>query len=200
MSRSLIVAIVAGAVGVPTVFTAGVVVALSFASGANPAETLKTVLGSVGDWVSGLGALSASLIAIYLADKQRRESLPKIKVEQSVDPYTIYFDIVSTGDRSVLLTGAFLRSRKQGTTATLAGRDVFPKRLDFADVLKLELDGYQYRKASNEICGEEDQPDLNDLEIVIESSMGPHVFPACYEVIGLISGTITISSSQESMM
>ena len=200
MNRLLIAVIVMGVIGIPASFTSGLTIALEFAADVHPADSIKAVIGSVGDWVSGLGALCASLTAIYLAERQRREGLPKIKVEQSADPHGIYFDIVSAGDRSVLLTGAFLRSRSRGTRAQLAGRDVFPKRLDFADVLKIELDSIQCRKASIEVCGEEDHPDLAGLEVVIETSMGPHVFEASHEIIGLIDGTLTISYPHDAMI
>ncbi|NWA43805.1 hypothetical protein HX871_06920 [Pseudomonas reactans] len=41
----------------------------------NPDSTIKFIpaWGSLGDWVSGLGALLAVLVTLWLADKQRRE-------------------------------------------------------------------------------------------------------------------------------
>lgn len=199
MSRVLITAIALGVIGGPIVFTAGITVALMFASDSNPADTLKTLLGSAGDWVSGLGAFAAAAIAIHLADKQRREGLPKIKVEQDADPYAIYIDVISTGDRSVLLTGVYLHSKNRRRRTRLLANENLPRRLEFGDVHPITIDVFQMRKISGAIGGDEDHPDLTDLEIVVETSTSPFVFRADSSVIGLIEGTLTISEPHDAM-
>lgn len=197
MNRMLVAFSVLVVVGVPSIFTAGVVVALCFAADANPADALKTVLGSVGDWVSGLGALSASVIAIHLADKQRRDGLPKIEVSQDADPELVYIKVASAGDRSVLVTGILVHSRKRRSRTRLLHRDFFPKRLEFGDFIDIELDGTQLRGASNVLCGEDDMCDLSDLEILVETSLGTHSFAASDELIGLLEGTLSIRYSYD---
>ncbi|WP_156320458.1 hypothetical protein [Pseudomonas lini] len=199
MSRVLITATALGVIGAPIVFTAGVTVALMFTADANPADTLKTLFGSVGDWVSGLGAFAAAAIAVYLADKQRKDGLPKIKVEQDATPYAIHIDVISTGDRSILLMGVFLRSKKRGKRARLLADGVLPKRLEFGDVHNISIDIFQMRRVSSEISGDEDMAELPDLEVVVETSMATFVFPADSSVIGLIEGTLSISENCDAM-
>ncbi|MFJ4349633.1 hypothetical protein ACIPZ5_01890 [Pseudomonas sp. NPDC089428] len=181
-------------VGFPVVFTAGMTVALVFAADANPAEVLRTVFGSVGDWVSGIGALSAAVIAVYLANKQREDSLPKVEISQSADSRGFCIEIISVGERSVLLKGAYLRSRRLDGQARLTREDVFPKRLEFGDVLPIHVKGHQYRNFSNFISGHDGQCDLSDLEVVVNTSTRSFVVPADDLFIDLVQGTISLDS------
>lgn len=188
MSRSLIFAIVAFSAGIPTVFTAGVVVALSFSSGANPVETLIATMGSVGDWVSGLGALSAAVIAIYLADKQRKDSLPQLEVRQQVGPLDIKITLVSVGDRSVHILSAYLRSRKLDGMARLIPSKDLPKTLEYGGTLQVIADRSRCGNFSNFISGSDAHCDFPDLEIVIEASTRTFVYPVDRDVIDFIEG------------
>lgn len=192
MNRWLIVLIAVVVVGFPAVFTAGVTVALAFSADADPADVVKTVFGSWGDWVSGLGALSAALIAIYLADLQRKDNLPKVEISQYADSLGFCIDIVSVGDRGVLLMGAYLRSRRLDGQARLAPDDAFPKRLEFGDVLRIHLKRYQYQNFSNFICGHDGLCDLSDLEVVVNASTRAFVVPADALLISLIDGTLSL--------
>lgn len=198
MSRVLITAISMGVVGIPIVFTAGAITALTFALEANPADAFKTVLGSVGDWVSGLGALAAAAIAVYLADQQRRDSLPRVEITQSADPFGFYIDIVSVGERSALITGVFLRSRKWKGQAWLSYENL-PKRLVFGDVHNISVEGVQYQKIYTQICGDDEGCDLSDMKVVVETSTDKFVFPADSSVIGLVEGCLTISEFHDAL-
>jgi hypothetical protein len=175
----------------------GIVIGVSVTSEAKPAEFVAGVIGSVGDWISGLGALAAAAIAVYLADKQRRDSLPKVKITQNADPYAFYIDIVSVGDRSVLLTGVFLRSRKHQGRPRLSRREDFPKRLEFGEMYSIAVGGLQFRNFSNLICGHDGQCDLPDLEVVVETSTGTYAVPADSTIIGLIEGCLSISEAYQ---
>jgi len=197
MNRMLIALIAIVVVGIPAVFTAGLTVALAFAVDANPAEVIKTVFGSAGDWVSGLGALSAAIIAIYLADRQRKDSFPKIEITQVAHPFGFHIDILSIGDRGALVTGVFLRSRKLRGQARLATHGIFPKRLEYGDVCGITVEGKMYQIIAEKICGHDGHSDMPDLEVIVETSMKAYAFPADSAVIGLIEGTLSISEGYE---
>src|SRR5688572_13111174 len=93
MTRSTVL-VVAFVVGLVFVFFAGIGVGITVTTEAKPSEYVAEVIGSVGDWISGLGALAAAVIAINLADRQRQDSLPRIEIKQDVDPKEISIDIV----------------------------------------------------------------------------------------------------------
>jgi len=109
----MIAAILIAVLGLPIAFTAGVVISLDVASEKNPAKTLKELMGSAGDWVSGSGALAAAAVAVYLADKQRREELPNL----SVSVHGSYaFSVVNNGRLPIEVNGRWLYlTSKYGT-------------------------------------------------------------------------------------
>lgn len=103
---ALIVTVV---LGFPIAFTAGVVLSLDIAADNNPAETLRTLAGSVGDWVSGLGSLAAAAVAVYLADNQRRNNVPKIDVDQYYSESGLVIDLTSCGEKDAVVRGVYIR-------------------------------------------------------------------------------------------
>lgn len=198
MNPWLIAVVVMVVVGIPAVFTAGVIVALTFAADANPADSLKSVLGSAGDWVSGLGALSAAVIAIWLAEKQRKDSLPDIKITQDADPYEVAIDIICTGDRSVLVRNVYMRLRSQSGRAYLPPHGVLPLRLEHGDVHCVRIKGgAQYHRLSEALCGHEEQDDLLGLEIVVETSTRDFTVLAEDIVCGVLGGTASVRELHE---
>lgn len=118
--RWMIAAILIAVLGLPIAFTAGVVISLDVAAEKNPAKSLKELMGSAGDWVSGLGALAAAAIAVYLADRQRREDLPNLSVSVSG---SYQFSIVNYGRLPIEVNGQWLYlTSKYGTF--LLGHDL----------------------------------------------------------------------------
>jgi hypothetical protein len=111
--RWMIAAILIAVLGLPIAFTAGVVISLEVAAEKNPGKTLKELMGSAGDWVSGLGALAAAVVAVYLADRQRREELPNL----SISAHGSYdFSIVNYGRLPIEVSGQWLYlTSKYGT-------------------------------------------------------------------------------------
>lgn len=106
----------------------GVVIALCAVSGLlgltagvnlNPDSTVKfvPVWGSLGDWVSGLGALLAVLVTLWLADKQRREDVaellvvPNISVIQGEETWLLTVNVISKGKRPSLATSISISSK-----------------------------------------------------------------------------------------
>lgn len=106
MNRTILL-VIAVVLGPVFAFFAGIGVGISATTETKPLEFVSSAIGSVGDWVSGIGALAAAVIAITLADRQRRASLPRIKLLQSAHPYGFHIDIISVGDRGALVTGVF---------------------------------------------------------------------------------------------
>jgi hypothetical protein len=188
MNKLLVVVIVMAVLGLPAAFVAGLTVAVSFEGGGSSAEILKTFLGSVGDWVSGLGALAAAVIAIYLADKQRRDSLPQIHVRQGVEAREIRINLVSVGDRSVHILAVYLRSRKLDGRARLVSSRDLPKTLEYGGILPITADRGRCGNFSNFISRSDDHCDLPDLEIVVEASTRTFIVPVDREVIDFIEG------------
>jgi len=78
----------------------------------NPLSTVQFVpnWGSFADWVSGLGSVSAAVVALYLAFIQRRNNTAKIEIAQSFDKDHFTVDIVSTGERAAIVVGVYIRS------------------------------------------------------------------------------------------
>jgi hypothetical protein len=191
MTRSTVL-VVAFVVGLVFVFFAGIGVGITVTTEAKPSEYVAEVIGSVGDWISGLGALAAAVIAINLADRQRQDSLPRIEIKQDVDPKEISIDIVSLGDRGALILGVFLRSRKLGSRARLVHSDETPKRLEYGELFKIVIGGHRYSNISNVLCGHDEQGEFPDLEIVVETSTQTFVVPADSDIIGVLEGTTSI--------
>lgn len=103
--RWMIAAIVIAVLGLPIAFTGGIVFSLSVNFEENPAKYLKELMGSTGDWVSGLGALAAAAVAVYLADRQRRDDLPNL----GVSVHEFYeFSLVNYGRLPIEVSGLWL--------------------------------------------------------------------------------------------
>lgn len=105
----MIATIIAVVLGFPIAFTAGVVISLNVSAEKNPAETLRSAMGSAGDWVSGLGALAAAAVAVYLADKQRRNNSAKMDINQYYNGAAFIIDLISSGEKDAVVRGIFIR-------------------------------------------------------------------------------------------
>lgn len=122
----------------------------------NPASTVRFVpaWGSLGDWVSGIGALSAVIVTLWLADKQRREDAELLKVASNGsvpvgtgfvgDPF-ISLELTSQGKRPVTVTGLAVTSKHSTMRLALTGfanhspTKVFPVRLEYGQRASVHL-------------------------------------------------------------
>lgn len=175
-------------IGFVFAFFAGIYIGLVSSSQVKPAEFVSEVIGSVGDWVSGLGALAAAVIAIYLADRQRKESLPELNINQHADHKGISIDVVSVGGRGVSILGIYLRSQKLDRRSSLADRDEFPKRLEFGEMHSLFIGTHMCDSIRYHFSGNSDRCETPDLEIVVETSTKTFTASANREVLGTIQG------------
>ncbi|MDV7209913.1 hypothetical protein [Azotobacter beijerinckii] len=171
----LIALIVAVVLGFPAVFTAGVVVGLEVAAEKKPTETLKNVIGSAGDWVSGLGSLAAAAVAVYLADRQRRANTPKIEVNQYITRDIFTIDIISTGEKDAVVRGVYIRSSKLKKQAMISRPPLvepkdLPWRLEYGDVRRISIDRSRYFAVAMEIGDELEEYEFTGLQIVVGTS------------------------------
>ncbi|EKY4111163.1 hypothetical protein ACYTSK_21895 [Pseudomonas aeruginosa] len=171
----MITAIIAVVLGFPALFFAGVVTALTVAAEKDPVDTLITALGSVGDWVSGLGALAAAIIAICLADKQRRDNSARMEINQHFTEDNFTIDLISVGEKPATVRGIYIRSprlRKQAMISRppILKPNAIPARFEYGEVHRVSIDKSDYLKVSREIEHELGQKEFRGLQLVIGAS------------------------------
>lgn len=169
---ALVIAVV---LGFPAAFTAGATTALSVAADKDPADTIKTALGSAGDWVSGLGALAAAAIAIYLADKQRRENAAKMDINQYITNDNFTIDLISIGEKPAIVRGIYIREprlRKQAMISRppIMTAGAIPTRFEYGDFQRLTIDKSLYLDVALEVEHELGKKQFDGLELVIGTS------------------------------
>jgi hypothetical protein len=153
----------------------------------NPESTVRFVpnWGSVGDWVSGTGALLAVIVTLWLADKQRREDAELLKVISNAsfpvgpgylgNPF-ISLELTSEGKRPVTATGLSVNSphskmRLQITGFAHHSPDKFPLRLEYGQRGSLHLEPgseFEIAKYVNEHCGGR----VGGLKFVVHTTTG----------------------------
>lgn len=123
----------------------------------NPEATIRFVpsWGSLGDWVSGTGALLAVLVTLYLADKQRREDAELLKVVANAsfpfgpgylgEPF-ISLVLTSEGKRPVTATSLCVSSTHSRQRLAITGFahhspiQSFPVRLEYGQQANIHLE------------------------------------------------------------
>lgn len=103
----------------------------------NPVSTVKFVpqWGSLGDWVSGLGALLAVLVTLWLADKSRREDVESLDIKCSMALVGSYpkpllvIEATSNGKRDAHVSGVYFASPKAKTNYWLVRYNHLSTRL-----------------------------------------------------------------------
>ncbi|QJI29918.1 hypothetical protein HKK55_14780 [Pseudomonas sp. ADAK18] len=185
---ALIVTVV---LGFPIAFTAGVVLSLDIAADNNPAETLRTLAGSVGDWVSGLGSLAAAAVAVYLADNQRRNNVPKIDVDQYYSESGLVIDLTSCGEKDAVVRGVYIRDtvkKKQ----ILISRPPFvdpkdiPRRFGYGDVQRITLPRTMFIGIQRDLVAEFSETDFSNLTLVVGTSTYEFREPLNAEFVAVI--------------
>lgn len=64
-------------IAIPFSFFLGLSFGSSAIYGFDGGEMFRRFSGTLGDWVAGLGALSAALVAVYLAERARKDRASK---------------------------------------------------------------------------------------------------------------------------
>jgi|GEM_PF-2909296 len=161
----------------------GLVVGFAFAIQLNPqtADVYLLNLGSVGDWVSGVGALTAVFVTLWLSDKQRKENTERIKVEQVSRDEGLLISVISSGNRPSFVTGLYIGHKGSEEKIHLSKssllKDRFPVgRIDFGELISvLVLDKFRLQiaqEAERRFGGE-----FDGILLVITTSLGRFSFP-----------------------
>ncbi|MBV4477871.1 Asp23/Gls24 family envelope stress response protein [Pseudomonas botevensis] len=141
--------------GVIIAFVLGGLFGLTAGINLNPDATVRFVpnWGSVGDWVSGVGALLAVVVAIWLADTQRKDNAEKLNLKCAVKPVSdasmifggkdLVVELISSGNRPVRVSGAQIgaKGKEGGWTAHMAGPTGkgFPFTLNYGEHEEIRL-------------------------------------------------------------
>ncbi|WP_223553440.1 hypothetical protein [Pseudomonas sp. BF-R-01] len=160
-----------------------------FAIHMNPETADRYVLdlGSVGEWVSGIGALVAVVTAILLADQQRKDNAERLVLNCQLmtadDATAIYgardvvVEIVSAGNRPSRIKGAKIwatpgESGHRIYYAGPAGKG-FPLELNYGETLDIRL---EHRRAM-EVCeyfNSRHEGDFSNAKMTVFTTLGSH--------------------------
>ncbi|NVZ36604.1 hypothetical protein HX786_00860 [Pseudomonas sp. 21615526] len=140
----------------------------------NPLSTVKFVpnWGSLADWISGFGSVSAAIVALYLADLQRRNNTAKIEISQYYNTDNFTLDIVSTGEKPAIVRGVFIRSphhKKQilFNRSPLTGYKEIVGRYEYGETKRLTVDSHLYFGLALELKREIGSDDFDGLQLVV---------------------------------
>lgn len=115
----------------------------------NPLSTIRFVpdWGSLADWVSGIGSVSAAIVALYLADLQRKNNTAKIEIRQNYFSNSFTLDLVSTGDKAAIVKGIYIRCPRLKKQILLnripaVGHAEIVGRYEYGETRRLTLDSF----------------------------------------------------------
>lgn len=164
--------LVVAVIGLPVAWVAGLSFGISLSGGVEGMAAFRSFTGSLGDWISGLGALSASCVAVYLADRARQENAPKVEINQYCTADVLSLDMVSVGEKPAIISGVFVRSQKRRKQVMLS-RPPFvqpedmPWVLNYGDKKRLNFPKVSWDRILREIRSELDEEKLDDLLVVV---------------------------------
>ncbi|EKT4472946.1 hypothetical protein QEM11_003848 [Pseudomonas putida] len=106
----------------------------------NPASTVKfvPVWGSFGDWVSGIGALLAVVVALWQIHRQQERERPKILLHHHLQANGWSLGVVSDGISPVTVLGAYIlydQTSQIDLVDRLPEGYQLPRRLDRGEVM-----------------------------------------------------------------
>lgn len=142
----------------------------------NPLSTVRFVpeMGSLADWVSGLGSVSAALVALYLANQQRKNNTARIEISQSHTNHDFDLSFVSTGERPPIVTGVFIRSPryKKQILLGLKHSSLYEGVLgsyEYGEVKRLHLD--RYLDVAMSLKDEVGNDDFSGLQLIVKTGI-----------------------------
>jgi hypothetical protein len=175
------------AIGLLIAFIFGGLFGLTAGINLNPESTVQYVpnWGSVGDWVSGIGAFLAVIVAIWLADTQRKDNAERLKLTGTIGPSNngsamfggvdLVIDIVSSGNRPVNLSGARIgvANFNSGWNAYMTGSTGkgFPVLLNYGESTQIRLSQGDMKMVFK-YFDDKHQGDLSKAQITVFSTLG----------------------------
>ncbi len=163
----------------------------------NPESTIKFVpaWGSLGDWVSGLGALLAVLVTLWLADKQRREDVESLKVGLVIGMMSngpeLFFasvNVTSDGKRPVLITAITFMSRHAQQAMHVTGFMPFgnslPIRLNYGEQAQFPLE-FGFENALNNFVHNHCSGRADGLTVVVSTSLNEFSKPVPISMLSM---------------
>ncbi|WP_308907615.1 hypothetical protein [Pseudomonas canadensis] len=163
----------------------------------NPESTVKFVpsWGSLGDWVSGTGALLAVLVTLWLADKQRREDVESLKVglvmgmmSHGPDALFASVNVTSDGKRPVLITGVTFMSNhaKQAmhVTGFMSFGNSLPIRLNYGEQAQFPLE-FGFENALNSFVRAHCNGRADGLRVVVSTSLNEFSKPVPVSMLSM---------------
>lgn len=175
------------ALGVLAAFVLGGLLGLTAGVNLNPNVTVSFVpnWGSLGDWVSGVGALLAVVVAIWLADTQRKDNAEKLTLRCGIKPASdgtmifggrdLVVELISSGNRPVRVSGAQIGAKGKigGWKAYMAGPTGrgFPFTLNYGEGEEIRL---SFRDVSDVLdhFSAEYHGDLSKAKATVFSTLG----------------------------
>lgn len=140
----------------------------------NPLSTVKFVpnWGSLADWISGIGSVSAAIVALYLADLQRRNNTAKIEISQFYNADNFTVDLVSTGEKPAIVRGVYIRSphfKKQVllNRSPVKGFADIVGRYEYGETKRLTVDRHVYMALGLDLKGELGSDNFDGLLLVV---------------------------------
>ncbi|MBC8782836.1 hypothetical protein [Pseudomonas fluorescens] len=143
----------------------------------NPTSTVRFVpdWGSFADWVSGFGSVSAAVVALHLANLQRKNNTAKIEISQffEKDNYTV--DLVSTGDRTAIVVGVYIRSPNHQKQILLnrspvEGHEKALGRYEYGEKRRITVAAY-FSGLARDIQDETGNSNFDELQLVVATGI-----------------------------
>lgn len=168
----------------------------------NPQSTVRFVpqWGSLGDWVSGLGALLAVLSSLWLARRGERLMAERekedIRIEQTASDFYASVRIVSHGLYPVTVKAVLIVRPGNGafSVPTNLENDVvitLPKRLEFREEIHFVWRVDLTRSFLSRISLLEVES-LSDLRIEVMTVLGSFVVPLAPELVDFFAGAARV--------
>lgn len=137
------------------------------------------VLDMLGSWVSGLGALAAVMLSLWLTGKQGRENAENIEIRQLAKEQFLELKLISKGNRTAVVTGVELfesRSGKRINIDKYMELPVLPAKLEYGDQVTFLL----WSKHEKEIRDEAYRwfvGKFSNMELKVTTTIGVYLEP-----------------------